>query len=255
MAYPILTYRQVRARDLFNKVVTQAHHNGEPGMLFLDTANRYNPVPHLYQLEATNPCGEQWLGPYENCCLGSVNLAEMFGIAHSVDWVKLRNAVETFHHFLDDVIQANAYVPAVPQLKKAAEQARRIGLGVMGLADLMYHCGIRYGSDEGQEFAAQVMEFVRYHAMLTSITLAEKRGAFPAIKGSIYDPDQVTWTPPEPISPFELILIDLKSTGVQLSRASRAMASGMLPRLQSPQLAPLRPLPGVKDTVASQYLL
>jgi len=200
---PILTYRQVRARDLFNKIVVQAHHNGEPGMLFLDTANRYNPVPHLYQLEATNPCGEQWLGPYENCCLGSVNLAEMFGMAHTVDWEKLRFAVETSTYFLDDVIQANAYVPAVPQLKKAAEQARRIGLGVMGLADLMYHCDIRYGSDEGQEFAAQVMEFVRYHALLTSTSLAEKRGAFPAIKGSIYDPDQMTWTPPEPISPFE----------------------------------------------------
>jgi ribonucleoside-diphosphate reductase alpha chain len=200
---PILTYRQVRARDLFNKIVKQAHHNGEPGMLFLDTANRFNPVPHLYQLEATNPCGEQWLGPYENCCLGSVNLAEMFGLAHSVDWEKLRLAVETSTIFLDDVIEANAYVPAVPQLKKAADQARRIGLGVMGLADLMYHCDIRYGSDEGQEFAAQVMEFIRYHAMLTSINLAEKRGAFPAIKGSIYDPDQITWSPPDPTIPFE----------------------------------------------------
>ena len=112
-------------------------------MLFLDTANRFNPVPHLYQLEATNPCGEQWLGPYENCCLGSVNLAEMFGKLHTVDWEKLHLAVETSTTFLDDVIQANAYVPAVPQLKKAAEQARRIGLGVMGLADLMYHCDIR----------------------------------------------------------------------------------------------------------------
>ena len=162
---PILTYKQVNARDLFNKIVKQAHHNGEPGMLFLDNANRYNPVPHLYQLEATNPCGEQWLGPYENCCLGSVNLAEMFGMAHTVDWEKLRQAVETCTIFLDDVIQANAYVPAVPQLKKAAEQARRIGLGMMGLADLMYHCGIRYGSEEGQEFASQVMEFIRYHAM------------------------------------------------------------------------------------------
>jgi ribonucleoside-diphosphate reductase alpha chain len=200
---PIRTYRQVKACDLFNKIVMQAHHNGEPGMLFLDTANRFNPVPHLYQLEATNPCGEQWLGPYENCCLGSVNLAEMFGKLHTVDWEKLRLAVETSTTFLDDVIQANAYVPAVPQLKKAAEQARRIGLGVMGLADLMYHCDIRYGSDEGQEFAAQVMEFIRYHAMLTSINLAEKRGAFPAIKGSIYDPDQMTWVTPEPITPYE----------------------------------------------------
>ena len=199
---PIITFRQVRARDLFNKIVTQAHHNGEPGMLFLDTANRSNPVPHLYQLEATNPCGEQWLGPYENCCLGSVNLAEMFGSDHQVDWEKLREAVETSTIFLDDVIQANAYVPAVPQLKKAADQARRIGLGMMGLGDLMYHCGIRYGSEEGQEFAAQVTEFIRYHAMLTSIELAEKRGAFPAIKGSIYDPDQLSWVPPKPLTPF-----------------------------------------------------
>jgi ribonucleoside-diphosphate reductase alpha chain len=199
---PILSFRQVKARDLFNKIVRQAHHNGEPGMLFLDTANRSNPVPHLYQLEATNPCGEQWLGPYENCCLGSVNLAEMTGDKRKVDWEKLRLAVETSTIFLDDVVQANAYVPAVPQLKKAADQARRIGLGVMGLGDLMYHCGIRYGSEEGQEFAAQVIEYIRYHAMLTSIKLAEKRGAFPAIKGSIYDPENLTWQPPIPLTPF-----------------------------------------------------
>ena len=76
LGIPIRVHRRVRARELFDKIVTQAHHNGEPGMLFLDAANRSNPVPHLYQLEATNPCGEQWLGPYENCCLGSVNLAE-----------------------------------------------------------------------------------------------------------------------------------------------------------------------------------
>ena len=199
---PILIFRRVKARDLFTKIVRQAHHNGEPGMLFLDTANRSNPVPHLYQLEATNPCGEQWLGPYENCCLGSVNLAEMFGLAHQVDWEKLRKAVETAAIFLDDVIEANAYVPAVPQLKRSADQARRIGLGMMGLGDLMYHCRIRYGSEEGQEFAAQVIEFIRYHAMLTSISLAEQRGAFPAIKGSIYDPENLTWTPPAPLIPF-----------------------------------------------------
>jgi ribonucleoside-diphosphate reductase alpha chain len=201
---PILTYRQVRARDLFNKIVIQAHHNGEPGMLFLDTANRSNPVPHLYQLEATNPCGEQWLGPYENCCLGSVNLAEMFAEINGVDWDKLRQAVELATIFLDDVVEANSYVPAVPQLKIAAEQARRIGLGVMGLADLMYHAGIRYGSSEGQEYAAQVMEFIRYHVMLTSVKLAEERGTFPAIKGSIYDPEHISWKPPQPINPYKL---------------------------------------------------
>ncbi|HSB00882.1 MAG TPA: ribonucleotide reductase N-terminal alpha domain-containing protein, partial [Anaerolineales bacterium] len=159
----IRSYRKVKARELFNKIVKQAHHNGEPGVLFLDAANRSNPVPHLYPLEATNPCGEQWLGPYENCCLGSVNLAQHMGPDGVVDWEKLRESVVLSTIFLDDVVEANAYVPAVPQLKEAAHRARRIGLGIMGLADLLYHVGIRYGSEEGQEFAAQVMEFVRYH--------------------------------------------------------------------------------------------
>src|SRR5574338_46977 len=200
---PIRTYRKVRARELFDKIVRQAHHNGEPGVLFLDAANRGNPVPHLYPLEATNPCGEQWLGPYENCCLGSVNLNEHCGPDGTVDWELLRQSVVTATRFLDDVVEANAYVPAVGQLKEAAHRARRIGLGIMGLADLMYHVGVRYGSKEGQEFGAQVMEFVRYHAMLTSVELAQERGPFPAIEGSIYDMDNMSWTPPQSLIPFD----------------------------------------------------
>jgi ribonucleoside-diphosphate reductase alpha chain len=199
----IRLFGKVRARDLFDKIVKQAHHNGEPGVLFLDAANRGNPVPHLYPLEATNPCGEQWLGPYENCCLGSVNLNEHCGPDGTVDWETLRQSVVTSTRFLDDVVEANAYVPAVPQLKDAAHRARRIGLGIMGLADLMYHVGARYGSKEGQEFGAQVMEFVRYHAMKTSIELAESRGPFPAIEGSIYDPDDLKWTPPQPLETYQ----------------------------------------------------
>jgi len=199
---PILTYKTVNARTLFDKIVTQAYSNGEPGMLFLDASNRSNPVPHLYALEATNPCGEQWLGPYENCCLGSVNLAQHMGADHSIDWEKLRQSVVSSTRFLDDVVEANAYVPAVPQLAEAAHRARRIGLGIMGLADLMYHLGIRYGSVEGQEFAAQVMEFVRYHSMVTSVELAKDRGAFPAINGSIYDPKNLKWAPPTPLQAY-----------------------------------------------------
>nr|BAL53207.1 ribonucleoside-diphosphate reductase alpha chain [uncultured Chloroflexota bacterium] len=199
---PIKVYKKVRARELFDKIVRQAHHNGEPGMLFLDAANRSNPVPHLYTLEATNPCGEQWLGPFENCCLGSVNLAEHCAPAGKVDWETLRQSVETATRFLDDVVEANAYVPAVPQLKEAAHRARRIGLGIMGLADLMYHVGVRYGSEEGQEFASQVMEFIRYHAMKTSIELAKERGPFPAIQGSIYDPENLKWQPPRSLVPY-----------------------------------------------------
>src|SRR5829696_4117087 len=199
---PIRGYRKVKAREIFNKIIKQAHHNGEPGVLFLDAANRENPVPHLYELESTNPCGEQFLGPYENCCLGSVNLNEHCGPDGSVDWELLRQSVVTSTRFLDDVVEANAYVPAVAQLKEAAHRARRIGLGIMGLADLMYHVGVRYGSKEGQEFGAQVMEFVRYHAMKTSIELAEERGPFPAIEGSIYDMDNMTWTAPQSLVPF-----------------------------------------------------
>jgi ribonucleoside-diphosphate reductase alpha chain len=132
-----------------------------------------------------------------------VNLAQHFGADHSVDWNGLRQSVVLSTLFLDDVVEANAYVPAVAQLKESAHRARRIGLGIMGLSDLMYHVGIRYGSEEGQEFASQVMEFVRFHAMRTSIELAKERGAFPAIKGSIYDPENIRWTPPEPIIPFQ----------------------------------------------------
>lgn len=192
----------VQAREVFDMIVKHAHHNGEPGVLFLDEANRSNPVPQLYELEATNPCGEQWLGPYENCCLGSVNLAQHLGPNGTVDWEKLGESVRFATRFLDNVVTANAYVPAVPELAESGLRARRIGLGIMGLGDLMYHVGVRYGSSEGQEFAAQVMEFVRYVCMSTSIELAQARGPFPAIEGSIYDPDHLKWEPPQPIEPY-----------------------------------------------------
>ena len=202
---PIRVYKRVRAKELFRKIVTQAHYNGEPGVLFLDAANRSNPVPHLYQLEATNPCGEQYLAPYENCCIGSINLAQHVKVVNGkaqVDWAKLEESAVLSTRFLDNVVTANQYVPAVPQLREAALRARRIGLGIMGLGDLMYHLGIRYGSEEAQEFAAQIMEFVRYHCMKTSIGLAKVRGPFQAIEGSIYDARNMQWTPPAPLSPY-----------------------------------------------------
>ena len=202
-------WKTVRARDLFDKIVKYAHHNGEPGALFIDIANRTNPVPHLYDLEATNPCGEQWLGPYENCCLGSIHLGmhvtqDVAGVPQ-VDWELLRRTVHESTHFLDNVVSANAYVPVVPEVAEAAYRARRIGLGIMGLGDMMYKLGIRYGSDEGQEFAGQVMEFVRFECMQKSIELAADRGTFLAYRDSIYDPAQpggMRWQPPTPLFPF-----------------------------------------------------
>ena len=115
---------------------------------------------------------------------------------------KLQETVELATRFLDNVVDANKYVPAVPEIEEAARRARRIGLGIMGLGDLMYHAGIRYGSPEGEEFAAQIMEFIRFHAMRTSIEQARTRGSFPAIEGSIYDPDNLQWRPPTPLSPY-----------------------------------------------------
>jgi len=191
-----------KAREIFNLIIKYAYKNGEPGVLFIDAANRYNPVPHLYELKATNPCGEQWLGPYENCCLGSINLNELLNSAGDLDWDEYARVIQLSTRFLDNVVTANNYIPTVPEIKDAAENCRRIGLGFMGLADVMYSMGIRYGSDEGQEFAAQVSEFMRYHSMLTSIELAKERGPFLKIKGSIYDPENITWTAPKPLKAY-----------------------------------------------------
>ncbi len=196
-------WETVRAREIYDMIVKYAHKNGEPGVLFLDAANRSNPVPHLYKLEATNPCGEQWLGPYENCCLGSINLSQHLDASGQLDWEELKKTINLSTRFLDNVVTANKYVPAVPELRKAAENVRRIGLGFMGLADAMYSMGIRYGSEEGCEFAAQVAEFMRYHSMLTSIDLAKERGAFPAIKGSIYDSANFKWEVPAPLNAYQ----------------------------------------------------
>lgn len=200
-------WETVRAREIFEQIVDGAYRNGEPGILFLDIANRDNPTPHLGEYEACNPCGEEFLLPYENCCLGSINLAQHVQEARAessaMDWEKLAETVERSVRFLDDVIDANGYVPAVPQLEEAAHRTRRIGLGIMGLGDLLYHLRVRYGSAEGQELAAQLMEFIRYHAMRASIELAQERGPFPIIAGSTYDPEDLRWAPPEPLKPYE----------------------------------------------------
>ncbi len=218
--------KTVKARELFAKIIKYAHHNGEPGALFIDAANRSNPVPQLYELEATNPCGEQWLGPFENCCLGSINLSQHVTPDGKVDWEKLKETTLTAAHFLDNVVSANKYVPAVPELRKAAMRARRIGLGIMGLGDMMYHLGVRYGSEEGQEFAAQVMEFVRYWTMVKSIELARERGSFTAIEGSIYDKNNFKWQKPKPLKSYsrnwgkpeldwDQIVEDIKQYGIR----------------------------------------
>lgn len=157
----------------------------------------------------TGQCGEQWLGPYENCCLGSINLAEHWKTVAGlpvVDWEKLADSTRMATFFLDDVVTINAYVPVVPELRQAAEASRRIGLGIMGLADLLYALHLPYDSEGGRALASQVMEFIRYYTLSTSVDLALERGSFKGYAGSVYDfnqPGGMPWQPPHATQPTD----------------------------------------------------
>jgi ribonucleoside-diphosphate reductase alpha chain len=175
-----------RARDVFDRIVEGAWANGEPGVFFIDQANHYNPVPHLGSYEATNPCGEQPLLPFDVCNLGSINLGA-FVKEGVVDWDSLRQAVHTSTHFLDNVIDANRY--PLPEITDLAQRIRRIGLGVMGWADMLVRLGIPYGSDESLELAERAMQFVDEEAKVKSEQLAGLRGVFPEWERSIWGPD------------------------------------------------------------------
>jgi ribonucleoside-diphosphate reductase alpha chain len=178
---------RLRAREVWAKIIHGAWKTGEPGVFFIDRANHYNPVPHLGKYEATNPCGEQPLLPYDVCNLGSVNLAE-FVVNGQVDWARLRRVVHLCTHFLENVIDANHY--PLPEITNLAQRIRRIGLGVMGLADLFIKLGIPYDSDEAVDLGRKVQKFVDEEAKNESERLAEIRGTFPEWNRSIWGPDE-----------------------------------------------------------------
>ncbi|MCD6444063.1 adenosylcobalamin-dependent ribonucleoside-diphosphate reductase [Candidatus Bathyarchaeota archaeon] len=189
--------QEVNARYLFDMIVYNAWRSGDPGIIFLDTVNRHNPTPRLGTIEATNPCGEQPLLPYESCNLGSINLERMVKFERGrwvVDWRKLREVVRVATHFLDNVIDANHF--PIPEIEETTLRTRKIGLGVMGWANMLFRLGIPYDSEEAIELARRIMEYINYHSKLMSAELAEVRGSFPAFKGSIYDSEN-------PRMPFE----------------------------------------------------
>jgi len=168
------------ARAVFEKIVDLAWHNGEPGVLFIDAANRANMTPQLGEFEATNPCGEQWLLPYESCNLGSINLAN-FVRGKEVDYKRLKQVARIATHFLDNVIDCNRF--PIPEIEEMTLKTRKIGLGIMGLHDLLIQLGIPYAGEEGRQLAAGVMQFIRDAAEERSIEMAADKGPFPA-----YDP-------------------------------------------------------------------
>lgn len=175
------TVARVPAGELFDAICESAHRCGDPGLVFLDTINRANPVPGLGRIEATNPCGEVPLLPYESCNLGSINLARMVTDGH-VDWAKLADITTVAVRFLDDVIDVSRY--PFPELGEATRATRKIGLGVMGLAELLAVLGIAYDSAEAVQLAGQVMRRIQRSAHVASCRLAEARGAFPALADS-----------------------------------------------------------------------
>jgi ribonucleoside-diphosphate reductase alpha chain len=187
---------QEDAQEIFDLIVHGAWATGEPGVFFVDKANAFNPVPHLGSYEATNPCGEQPLLPYDVCNLGSVNVGlfvredvpESAPWQDRVHWDDLRQVVHLSVHFLDNVIDANNY--PLPEIHDLAQRIRRIGLGVMGYADLLVRIGVQYNSEEGIAVARELMRFIDEESKRASERLAETRGVFPEWEKSIWGPDE-----------------------------------------------------------------
>lgn len=178
------TVKQAPARLIFDLIVHAAWHSAEPGIVFIDRINQDNPVPHLGTIEATNPCGEQPLLPWESCTLGSINLSSMVS-TKGIMFDRLKKVVSTAVHFLDNVIEVNRY--PLPQIEAASKQTRKIGLGVMGFADMLIKLGIAYDSPEAIQQAETVMAFINTQARKASAELGRTRGNFPAFKGSSFD--------------------------------------------------------------------
>jgi ribonucleoside-diphosphate reductase alpha chain len=175
--------RKIKARDVFNEIVTYAWKIGDPGIIFLDEINRHNPVATVGRIEATNPCGEQPLLPYESCNLGSINVSK-FVENGEIDWERLKEAVWSSVRFLDDVIDVNRY--PLPEVEKMTKANRKIGLGIMGFAELLIKLGIAYDSKDALSVGEKLMQFITNEARQCSTELGLEKGSFPNFELSVW---------------------------------------------------------------------
>ncbi len=173
--------KTLKARAIWNLILTMAWKNGEPGVIFIDTINKFNPTPQVGEIESTNPCGEQPLLPYESCNLGSINLSK-FVVDGKINWEKLKIIIRTTVRFLDDVIDANTY--PIPQIEQMTKNNRKIGLGVMGFAEMLVQLGIPYDSEEAIKIAEDVMKFITEEGRKMSSEIGREKGNFANFKGS-----------------------------------------------------------------------
>jgi len=181
----------IKASKLWDQIVSQAWATGDPGLIFLDTINKYNPVPELGRIQSTNPCGEVPLFEYESCNLGSINLSKMIkfdGDRVEIDWRVLENTVNVAVRFLDNVISANHYL--LPQIEQETKSNRKIGLGIMGWAELLVLLNIPYAGDEAISLGEKLMKFVQEKSYEASAELVNERGKFPNWKKSIFYPNK-----------------------------------------------------------------
>jgi len=177
--------KTLKARAIWNLIIMMAWKNGEPGVVFLDAINRHNPTPSLGHIESTNPCGEQPLLPYESCNLGSIDVSKFVTENGRMDWDRLGKTVRLAVRFLDNVVDANVYT--LSEIEKITKGNRKIGLGVMGFADMLIRMGIKYDTEEGLRTAEKLMKFVNDEGKKMSVELGEEKGSFPNFKGSIWE--------------------------------------------------------------------
>jgi len=174
----------LKARAIWNLMIMMAWKNGEPGVIFLDTINKHNPTPRLGQIESTNPCGEQPLLPYESCNLGSIDVSKFVTDNGEINWNRLKQVVRLAVRFLDNVVDANVYT--LPEIEKITKGNRKIGLGIMGFADMLIKMGIKYDTEEGLKTGEKLAKFINAEARKMSAELGEEKGNFPNFRESIW---------------------------------------------------------------------